>query len=241
MPGLGTIVNVVAIVAAGICGWLFGNKIPERIKNSLMVANAVAVLFLGIGGAMAQMLQIGNGILSTQGTIMMTVSLAVGAVIGELINLEDKFETFGEWLKKKTGNARDNSFVDAFVTSSLTVCIGAMAVVGSIEDGLFGNHSILFAKAIMDAVIILVMSSAMGKGCAFSAIPVAVFQGAVTLLSGLLKPVLTDAAMANLSFLGSILIFCVGVNLFWGKKVRVANLLPALVIAIVWAFLPFGG
>lgn len=241
MPGLGTIVNVAAIVVFGAAGWLFGNKIPQRIKDTLMTANAIAVMFLGIGGAMAQMLKIENGILTTGGTIMMTLCLALGAVIGEILNLEDKFESFGEWLKRKTGNAKDASFVNAFVTASLTVSIGAMAIVGSIEDGLFGNHSILFAKAIMDAVIILVMSSSMGKGCAFSAIPVAILQGGVTLLSGLLKPILTDAAMANLSFTGSILIFCVGVNLFWGKKVRVANLLPALILAVIWAFLPFVG
>lgn len=238
MPGLGTLVNALAIMVAGLIGWLFGNKIPERIRNSLMTANAVAVLFLGIGGAVSQMLTFQKGSFSTRGTIMMVVSLAVGAVIGELLNLEDKFEIFGKWLKEKTGNARDASFVNAFVTSSLTVCIGAMAVVGSIEDGIFGNHSVLFAKALMDAVIILVMASSMGKGTIFSAIPVLVLQGLITMLARLIRPIMTDAAMSNLSLVGSVLIFCVGVNLFWGKKVRVANLLPALVIAVAWAFLP---
>lgn len=115
-----------------------------------------------------------------------------------------------------------------------------MAVVGSIEDGMYANHSILFAKAIMDFVIVLVMASSMGKGTIFSAIPVFILQGCITLLARLMKPIMTDSAMANLSLVGSALIFCVGVNLFWGKKVRVENLLPTLVIAVIWAFLPMG-
>lgn len=240
MQGLGTVVNVIAIIVAGIIGCFFGNKIPERIKETLMTANAVAILFLGIGGVVAQMLKLEDGAFTTQGTIMMVVSLAVGAIIGELFNIEGKFETFGEWLKQKTGNAKDLSFVNAFVTCSLTICIGAMAVVGSIEDGMYANHSILFAKAIMDSVIVLVMASSMGRGTIFSAIPVFILQGCITLLARLIKPIMTDNAMANLSLVGSALIFCVGVNLFWGKKVRVANLLPALVIAVIWAFLPMG-
>jgi uncharacterized membrane protein YqgA involved in biofilm formation len=128
--------------------------------------------------------------------------------------------------------------VDAFVTASLTVCIGAMAIVGSIEDGIFGDYSILATKAVLDLIIIPVMTCAMGKGCIFSAIPVGILQGSVTLLSRLIRPLMTDAAMANLSTVGSILIFCVGLNLVWGKKVRVANLLPSIVIAVIAAFLP---
>ena len=161
-------------------------------------------------------------------------SLAIGSIIGEIIDLEDKFVTFGEWLKVKTGNARDPKFVDAFVIASLTVCIGAMAVVGAIQDGIYGDHSTLFAKAILDFVIILVMSASMGKGCGFAAIPVGIFQGLMTVLSTLLIPVLTDTAMDNLSFVGSVLIFCVGINLLFDRKIRVANLLPSLVIAVLW-------
>ena len=225
MPGLGTIANCAAIAAAGILGVLFGNRIKKRMQDTLMEANAVAVIFLGIGGAMAKMLS---------GTLMMIGSLAIGSIIGEIIDLEDKFVTFGEWLKVKTGNARDPKFVDAFVTASLTVCIGAMAVVGAIQDGIYGDHSTLFAKAILDFVIILVMSASMGKGCGFAAIPVGIFQGLMTVLSTLLIPVLTDTAMDNLSFVGSVLIFCVGINLLFDRKIRVANLLPSLVIAVLW-------
>ena len=127
--------------------------------------------------------------------------------------------------------------MDAFVTASLTVCIGAMAIVGSIQAGIRGNYSILTAKAVLDFILVMVMTCSMGKGCLFSAIPVAVFQGSITALAGLVAPLMTDAALNNLSFIGSILIFCVGINLIWGKNIRVANLLPAVVFAAAAAFL----
>ena len=146
MPGLGSIINAAAIAAAGLAGCLMGSRIPSRIQDSLMTANALAVLFLGIGGAMAGMLRISGSSLATHGTVMMVVSLAAGAVIGEIIDLEKQFTRFGEWLKKRTGNAKDQNFVNAFVTASLTVCIGAMAVIGSIQDGMYGDHSILISK-----------------------------------------------------------------------------------------------
>ena len=120
-----------------------------------------------------------------------------------------------------------------------TVCIGAMAIIGAIQDGLLGDYSLLVTKAVLDFIIVLIMTCSLGKGCMFSAIPVAVFQGSVTALAGLLRPLMTAAALANLSLVGSILIFCVGLNLVWDKRVRVANLLPAVVIAVAAAFLPF--
>ena len=125
-----------------------------------------------------------------------------------------------------------------FVTASLTVCIGAMAVVGSIKDGIEGDISILTTKAILDLIIVMVMTCSLGKGCIFSAIPVAVFQGTITALARLIKPLMTEAASANLSLIGSVLIFCVGVNLVWGKKIKVANLLPSLVFAVAISFIP---
>ena len=236
MPGLGTIINVVFIIIGGLAGVLFGNRLSEKSRETLLLANAVCVLFIGIAGALQQMFVLAEGgKLETTGTMMLIASLSVGAVIGEWIDLKRRIEQFGEWLKKKSGNADDAGFVNAFVTASLTVCIGAMAIVGSIEDGAAGNHSILFAKAVLDLVIVMVMAASLGKGCIFSAIPVGLLQGLVTAFAVLIRPYITDRAMAYLSLVGSVLIFCVGVNLFWGKKVRVANLLPSLIIAVIWA------
>lgn len=239
MIGLGTIINTGAIVAGGVAGILFGNKMQKRHQDTLNMACGVSVLVIGLAGALEGMLAIDNGNIVSGHSMLVVMCLALGALVGEIINLEDGFEAFGEWLKIKTGNAKDHNFVDAFVTASLTVCIGAMAIVGSIQDGIFGDYSILAIKSVLDFIIILVMTCSMGKGCAFSAIPVLAFEGTMTLLSRLIQPIMTDAALTNLSLIGSILIFCVGINLVWGKKVRVANLLPAIVFAVGAAFLPF--
>ena len=235
MHGLGPIVNVAAIVVGGLAGVLGGRRIPERLQKTLMSAMGVSVLFVGVSGALSQMLRAEGGALTVQGTMMMILSLAVGAVAGELLDLEDRMERFGAWLKVKTKSESDGGFIGAFVTASLTVCIGAMAIVGSIQDGILGDHATLFAKAVLDLVIIMVMTASMGKGCIFSAIPVALLQGGVTLLSRVLAPVFTEAAIANLSYTGSVMIFCVGLNLIWGKKIKVANLLPTLVFAVLYA------
>lgn len=184
-----------------------------------------------------QMLSVEGSAIVSSGAMLIIGCLAIGGVIGEALNIEGAFERFGEWLKRKTGNAKDKGFVNAFVTASLTVCIGAMAIVGSIQDGLTGDYSILTTKAVLDLIIIMVMSCSLGKGAVFSAIPVAVLQGGMTALAGLLKPVMTEGALANLSLVGNVLIFCVGINLVWGKKVKVANLLPAILVAVAAAFL----
>lgn len=238
MIGLGTMINTAGIVLGGVAGHFFGNFLKERHQDTLNMACGISVLFIGIAGAMEGMLKIEDGALGSSKAMLVVICLALGGLVGEMINIERRFEKFGEWLKIKTGNAKDKNFVNGFVTASLTVCIGAMAIVGAIEDGMTGDFSILAIKAILDLIIVMVMTCSFGKGCVFSAIPVFVFEGSITLLSTFLKPIMTDLAMNYLSLIGSILIFCVGLNLVWGKKVRVANLLPAIVFAIMAAFLP---
>ena len=237
MFGLGTIINTAAIIAGGILGGFFGNLLKERHQDSLCKTCGVCTLFIGITGALEGMLTVEGNSVTSGGALLIIACLAIGALIGEILNIEDAFERFGAWLKIKTGNAKDKRFIEGFVTASLTVCIGAMAIVGAVEDGIHGNYTILAAKALMDFVIILVMASSMGKGCIFSAIPVGLFQGSVTLLARLVEPLLTAAALSSLSLVGSVLIFCVGVNLIWKNTIRVANLLPALLVAVAWALL----
>ena len=237
MYGLGTIINTGAIVAGGLAGILFGRFLKENVQDTLSKCCGVSTLMIGIAGALEKMLTLEKGAISSGGSMLLVLCLTVGGVIGELLNLEGAFECFGRWLKEKTGNAKDKGFVNAFVTASLTVCIGAMAIVGSIQDGLTGDYSVLATKAVLDFIIIMVMSCSLGPGAAFSAIPVAILQGSVTALAGLVRPVMTEAALNNLSLVGSVLIFCVGINLLWGKKIRVANLLPTIVLAVAAAFL----
>lgn len=238
MIGLGTIINAAGILAGGAGGLLFGKRMKKRYQDTLTCGVGISVLFLGISGCMEKMLVLTQDGLSSSGTMMMIGSFSIGAVVGEWLNLDYHLEQFGEWLKKKTKSEGDAGFVDGFVAASLTVCIGAMAVVGAVQDGLMGNYSTLAAKAVLDFIIILIMTASMGKGCIFSVIPVVLFQGTITLLSRQIEPLMTEQAMANLSLTGSMLIFCVGLNLIWGKKVKVANLLPAIVVAAAWAFLP---
>ncbi len=240
MKGLGTIINVAAIVAGGLVGIFFKRFIREHYQETIIKVTGVSVIFLGAAGSLAKMLVVdpATGALGTRGVLMMILSLVLGAFVGEIVNIEGWFERLGEWLKMKSGSSGDTRFLDAFLTASFTVCIGAMAIIGSIQDGLYGDHSILVAKAILDLIIIMIMAAAMGKGCVFSAVPVGILQGSVTLLAGLIAPVMTEAASDNLSLVGNILIFCVGLNLIWPKTIKVANLLPAIVFAVVFAFVP---
>ena len=235
MIGLGTLINVACIIVGGLIGLVGGRLLIPRVQDTLMKATGLCVLFVGLSGTLEQMLAVEGDHLASGGTAMMIVSFAVGAAIGEWLNLEERFIQLGEWLKRKTGSADDAGFVNGFVTASITVSIGAMAIVGSIQDGLLGDWSTLALKGALDAIIVSVMSASMGRGCIFSALPVAVIQGAITCLALPIRPIMTETALANLSLVGSMLIFCVGVNLIWKNTFKPANMLPAVVIAVVWA------
>ncbi|HAM16089.1 MAG TPA: DUF554 domain-containing protein [Eggerthellaceae bacterium] len=235
---MGTIINVVAIAVAGLVGMGAGKLLSERLQEGVAKAAGVCVLFIGIAGALQGMLAIEGGMLASGKSLFVVISIVVGTLVGEAVDFETLVRRFGEWLKLKTGNAKDRTFVDAFVTASIVVCVGAMAVIGAIQDAMQGDISILCTKALLDFVIIVVMTCSLGRGCAFSAIPVGVFQGSITALSVFIRPFMTDSALAGLSLVGSILVFCVGVNLVWDTKLRVANMLPAIIVAPLLTFLP---
>ena len=222
--GLGTLINVAGIIVGGLIGLFGGKFLTKKIQRTLQDACSLAVIFLGIDGALKNL-----------DAMLFIASLIGGGLIGELIDIDGKFERLGIWLRKRSGNDGDTKFVDAFVAASLTVCIGAMAVIGAINDRLLHDATILIAKAVLDLIIILVMTASLGKGCIFSFVSVGIFQGAITFCAGFLEPFMTEFALANLSSVGSVLIFGVGVNLLLpDKKISVANLLPALIIACLW-------
>ena len=240
MIGTGTLINTACIVCGGLAGHFTGRLFrKEEQQDALTRACGVSVLFIAIARAMEGMLKVEGSSVTGGKSMLIVLCIALGTMIGGMLGIEDGFERFGEWLKQKTGNGGDAQFVQAFVTASLTVCIGAMAIVGAIEDGISGDWSVLAVKSVLDLIIVAVMTASMGKGCAFSAIPVFLFEGGITLLARLIAPVMTDLAVSYLSLIGSILIFCVGINLVFGKKVRVANMLPAVVLAVLAAYLPF--
>ena len=239
MTGLGTVINSASIVAGGLVGYFAGKFFRPEQQESLNKACGISVIFIAVAGAMQGMLKIEGAEIVSGKSMLVVLCLALGTIMGELFGIEKGFENFGGWLKKKSGNSGDSTFVNAFVTASLTVSIGAMAVVGAIQDGLLGDFSTLAVKSVLDFIIVAVMTSAMGKGAVFSAVPVFVFEGAMTLLAKLVSPLMTPAALEYLSLIGSVLIFCIGVNLVWGKKLKVANMLPSVILAVSAAYLPW--
>lgn len=234
MIGLGTIVNVGAVVAAGLLGVLLKGGIKERFQSTIMGVLGISTMFIGAAGTLQEMFVIGNGSLSTRGTMLLVLSLIIGAFVGELLNIEARLEKVGEWLKEKVKAKNDNRFVDAFVNSTLVICIGAMAIVGSLQDGLTGDHSTLFVKAALDFPIILIFASTLGIGAVFSALPLGLYQGAITLFAGLISPYLSDTLISNLTLVGSAMIFAIGVNLAFGKKFKVGNFLPGLLVPVIY-------
>ena len=234
---MGTLINCAAILIAGLIGTILGERIPERMQDTILKANGAAVIALGLAGFLSKALVFENGVLTSTGTLNMIFSMCLGSVVGSWIDLEEKLERFGEFLKQKTGSSKDNRFTDAFMTASLTVCIGAMAIVGAIEEGTAGDMSILLSKAILDFVIILVMASSLGRGVIFSFIPVGILQGSVTLLAHAAAGIFTPGVLTALSMTGSLIITLVGVNLLFGKTISTANLLPALIFTSLFSMI----
>lgn len=237
MKGLGTIINVLAVLAGGGIGLVVRGGMKQRYQDIMMQALGMATIFVGIVGALQGMLTVEDGSLGSQGTLLLVLSLTIGGLAGEFLNIEEKLEQFGEWLKRKVHAEQNARFVEAFVTTSLVVCVGAMAIVGVLEDGLSGDASMLIIKSALDFAIVIVFASTLGMGSLFSAIPIAIWEGGITLAATLIAPFLSDALITDLSAVGSVLIFGVGVNLLFDRKIRVDNLLPALLGPVVYHIL----
>lgn len=233
MIGLGTIINTAAVILGGVLGLLLKNGIAKRFEKILMQALGLATIFIGISGVLKYMLVVGDTGIDTQGTMLLIFSLVIGCLLGEWVDIEAKMEKLGVKLKALAKIQNDNRFVDGFVTASLVICVGAMAIVGAMQDGLTGDSSMLIAKSLLDFVIVAVITAAYGVGAAFSAIPIFLYQGCITLIAALFGSVISSDLIAQLSFVGNALIFCVGANLVRQKTFRVANMLPALLIPIV--------
>ncbi len=201
-----------------------------------MHASAVASMFLGISGAMAGLLTIADGQLETTGGMLMILSLVIGTLIGELLRLDDRVNALAVWTQKKIKIQENGGrFVEGMVTATLVMCVGAMAIMGSLQDGLNNDPSLLIAKGVLDFVISIVFASSFGVGVLFSAFPLIVYQGGLTLLAQVISPILSEQLTLQLTYIGSVLIFVVGYNLlFSDRKIKVANMLPALLIPVLW-------
>lgn len=239
MHGLGTLVNCATIIAGAAIGIAVRGGLPKRFQNTIMHGVALAVIFIGLGGAMSGLLSAEGPVINTQNTMLMVLSLVLGAVTGELLDLDTKLNRLGEWAKKKIPERiAGRSFVEGFVNASMLFCVGAMAVVGSLEDGLNGNYSILFAKSVLDGISSVILAASLGFGVMCSAVPVLIYQGLITILAQFISGYLSDALISQMSCVGSVLIFAIGINMLFPEgKIKVANLLPAILFPIIFALI----
>ena len=237
MIGLGTVINTAAVAAGCLVGLLFKKGIKASLQKTLTSACGVATIFIGGSGVFAAMLRPTQNGLEASGAMMLIISLVLGGLLGEAIDIEGKMEGLGEKIKSSVGKGEDGKFTEGFVGLSLVICVGAMAIVGSIQDGVSGDFSLLLSKSVLDFIISIVFASAFGVGTVFSAGAIFVYQGLITALAAFFGSFMSSSVIDALSFVGSALIFCVGVNLVLGKKIKVGNLLPALVFGAVYALI----
>ena len=234
MTGLGTIVNTVAIIIGATAGFFLRSGLSDRFRETIMQALGLAILMIGFSGSLQGIFKVIDGDkLNREFVMLMIFSLVIGSIIGELLNIEDKLERMGLWIQNKFLKNSGN-FAEGFITASLVFCVGAMAIVGSLEDGLTGDTGTLFAKSILDGVTSVIFAASFGIGVAFSAIPVFIYQGSITLMAGVIKPWLTDTVIIQTSLVGSVLIIAIGFNILELKKLKVGNMLPAIFIPFIY-------
>lgn len=219
---LGTVVNSMAIILGSILGMILKRGIKEGYKNTIMDGIGLAVIIIGIMGG-----------IKSENIVLVIGSIVSGSLLGEIIDIEGKLDNIANILEKKLGR-EDSNFSKGFVTASLVYCIGAMAVVGALESGLLGDHETLFAKSMLDGISAIIFASTLGVGVLFSAIPVFIYQGSITILASLVKDILTPEVILEMSSIGGILIMAIGINILEIKKIRVGNMLPAVFIPIFY-------
>lgn len=237
MIGLGTIVNVGTVLIGTTIGILLKNGLPKRFEKTVMQGLGLSTCFIGIGGTLSEVLTIQDGEIGTQHTMLIILCLALGAVIGEALNIEQRLEDFGAFCQSHFAAKGDSRFVEGFVTASLLFCVGAMSIVGALNDGLNGDPTMLIAKAILDGVASILFAASLGKGVYLSIVPIFFYQGGITLMARFIRPWLTDVLIGQMSCVGSVLIFAISLNLIFNSKLRVGNLLPAIFLPVLFFFL----
>lgn len=230
---MGTLINAALILLGGIIGLVFKKAVSKEMEFSIHKATGVAVMIIGVCGVLSAMLKARDGAISSSGELILVVSLALGTFIGELLKLEDRLNKGCQWIESKF---KMSNFATGFITSTMIYCIGAMAIVGSINDGLLGDSSTLVTKGIIDAITSVVLAATLGYGVLFSAVPILLYQGGMTLLAGLLDNVLVGELLSNICMVGYALVMCIGINFLTDgdKKIKTVNMLPALLVPVVY-------
>ena len=219
---LGTLVNVAAIIAGSLVGLIFRGRISEKYNKTIIQAISLGVILIGLKSAF-----------KCNDFILIIISLALGSLLGELCKIEYRIENAGTWLEKKFSK-KGGSFAEGFVTTSLLYCVGAMAIVGSLESGLTGNHNTLFAKSTLDGIGYIIFSSTIGIGVLFSSVSVLLYQGTITLAAVYVKPFLVPEVISQMSSVGGLLIVGIGINMLGENKIKVGNMLPAVFIPLIY-------
>lgn len=228
----GVLFNGVAVLLSGIIGLLIKKGIPKSIDKNIKNAMGIAVIIIAFNGVISNMITVGeDGTLHSSGELLLVVSLAIGTIIGEILKLEDRINGLSEKIENKF---HIEGFTNGFVTASSIFCIGAMAIIGSINSGLMGDHSILITKSIIDFVVGIVLAASLGIGVMFSFIPVVIYQGSIALLAGLLSNFLVGDLLIQVCFVGYALIGCVGLNVMTNNKFKVVNMLPSIFIPVIY-------
>lgn len=219
---LGTLVNVASIIAGSLVGLLFKGRISEKYNKTIIQSISLGVILIGFKSAF-----------QCDDFILIIISLAIGSLVGEICKIEHRLENAGEWIEKKFSK-KSEGFAAGFVTTTLLYCVGAMAIVGSLESGLTGNHNTLFAKSTLDGIAAIIFSSTMGIGVLFSSVSVLLYQGTITLAAGYIKPFLIPEVIAQMSSVGGLLIIGLGINMLGTHKIKVGNMLPAVFIPLIY-------
>lgn len=219
----GTVVNALAIVGGSLAGLMLRGGIPRAYAETIMQAVGLAVILIGLKGAMA-----------SDALLLVIGCIAVGSLMGEAMGIEDRLERLGNWMERRFAREGEDGLSRGFVAASLLFCVGSMAIVGSLESGLTGNHQTLFAKSVLDGVSSVIFASTMGLGVLFSAGSVLAYQGLITLGASLVKPLLSPPVVAQMSAVGGLLIAALGFNILEFKKIKVGNMLPAVFLPVIW-------
>jgi uncharacterized membrane protein YqgA involved in biofilm formation len=225
---IATIINVLAIVGGSILGLLLKGGIPKKVNDTVVKAMALSVILIGI----LEISGVGSK-LSSNDTLVIIFSMALGALLGEIIDIDKKLINFGDKIEKKL-NGRGGNISQGFVTASLLYCVGAMAIVGSLESGLAGSYRTLFAKSVLDGINSIIFTSTLGIGVMLSSVSVLLYQGSITLAAGLLKGILVTSVVNDMTAIGGVLIIAIALNMLGAAKIKVANLLPAIFIPILY-------
>ncbi len=223
----GTIVNALAIFGGSLIGLMLMGGIRDKYSRTIMQGMGLVVLLIGIRAA-----------LKTDAILVVIISLGIGSIIGDFLEIEDRLEQMGQWLEKRFSKS-GNGLSKGFVTASLLFCVGAMAIVGSLESGLSGNHQTLFAKSVIDGISSIVFASTLGVGVLFSAFSVFVYQGLIVLSAAYVKPFLSPEVVGQMSAVGGLLIVGIGLSILEIKRVRIGNMLPAIFIPLVYAIIKY--